>query len=273
MRAKSSNQTIRILFFGDVVGKPGRKALIAVLPELKSQYRPHLTIANAENLAHGVGVTKKTLDECRRAGVDFFTSGNHIWDKPEAYQLFEAADVPLLRPANYGGNVPGTGHRLIPIGTQQILVINLNGTVFIQENFSNPFHAIDAILEEHRGLSLAGTIVDLHAEATSEKTALGWYLDGRVSALLGTHTHIQTADERILPKGTAYITDVGMVGLRDSVIGVEREVIIANFLKQEHSAERIPDRGTCIINAVSLELDPTTCRAVSITRITKEVVV
>ncbi|MFA6553126.1 MAG: TIGR00282 family metallophosphoesterase [Patescibacteria group bacterium] len=266
-----SQQQIKILFFGDVVGKPGRKALAAVLPGLKKELQPDLVVANAENIAHGVGITSKTMEECRQAGVDFFTSGNHAFKKPDALNIFADPDAPLIRPANFIDQQAGAGSRIVPIGKTSVLMVNLNGQVFIEEKFSSPFAAIDTILAQYQGADLAGIFVDLHAEATSEKVAFGWYVDGRISAVIGTHTHVPTADETILPKGTAYITDAGMVGLKESVIGVDKEIILNNFTNTKTTAHDIPDHGVCVVNAVLVSIDPITHRSTGIRRIYREI--
>ncbi|MFH0805225.1 MAG: TIGR00282 family metallophosphoesterase [Patescibacteria group bacterium] len=267
------NGTLRVLFIGDVVGKPGRRALAAALPPLRAELQPDVVIANAENVAHGVGITRKTLDECQAAGVDFFTAGNHVWAKPEAYEILADPAAPLIRPGNYPAESPGSGSRVVDAGSYRLLVVNLNGQVFIGESFSSPFQEIERILERHRGDTIHGTMVDFHAEATSEKVAFGWYVDGRVSAVLGTHTHIPTADETILPGGTAYQTDVGMVGLRDSVIGVDKSTIIKKFLGGQGVSHEIPDHGVCVVNATLVTIDPLTHRAVAIARHRREVTV
>jgi len=267
------NQSIKVLFFGDIVGKPGRRAITRIVPQLKEEYKPDLIIANAENLAHGLGVTQKTLDECSRAGVDLFTSGNHIWEKPEVYKIFENIDAPLIRPANYSDDSPGRGQKTLLVGGKSVLVVNLNGQVFIEDKFSCPFHKIDQILDKYKNDKLASIIVDFHAEATSEKVAFGLYLDGRVSAVLGTHTHVATADGKILPKGTAYITDVGMVGLKESVIGIDKNIVIHNFTNpaDQSKAHDIPEKGLCIVNAVLVTFNPENKLATDITRIYKEI--
>ncbi|MFH1207224.1 MAG: TIGR00282 family metallophosphoesterase [Patescibacteria group bacterium] len=264
-------KTLSILFFGDIVGKPGRKALAAVLPGIKKELQPDLVIANAENIAHGIGITSKTLNECRQAGVDFFTSGNHAFKKPDVLNIFADPDAPLIRPANFLEQESGAGFRAITIGKMSLLVVNLNGQVFIEEKFSSPFAAIDQILAQRHDTELAGVFVDLHAEATSEKVAFGWHVDGRVSAVIGTHTHIPTADEKILPKGTAYITDAGMVGLKESVIGVDKDIILNNFTNTETTAHDIPDYGACVVNAVLVTIDPATRKATDIRRIHREI--
>ncbi len=245
---------MKILFFGDIIGKIGRKAIKQILPELKEEYQPDLILANGENLAHGVGITEKVLSELKEVGVDLFTSGNHIFDKAEAASLLEAKDPLVLRPANYPPTVPGCGFKLVEVGSKSVLVISLMGRVFIRENFDCPFRKIDEILSGVKAKNLAGIIVDFHGEATSEKIAFGWYVDGRVSAVLGTHTHVPTADIKILPQGTAYITDVGMVGAVDSVIGDKKEPIIKSFLDQTSFSLDIPEEGEVEVDAVFLEI-------------------
>ena len=262
---------MKILFFGDIIGKIGRQAIKEILPKLKKEYQPDLVVANVENLAHGIGVTKKTLDEMIEAGIDFFTSGNHIFKKPEAEELLKANDSVILRPANYPGDVPGAGFRVIEVGSRSVLVINLMGQVFIKEEFDNPFKKIDEILEKVDQKNLAATIVDFHAEATSEKVAFGWHVDGRVSAVLGTHTHVPTADAKILPQGTAYITDVGMVGAVDSIIGDRKEPLLASFLTGSAPKVEIPEEGEVEVNAVLLEVSPKTRKAKKIKRIDRKV--
>lgn len=264
---------LTILFFGDIVGKPGRHAISAVLPDLKKQYHPDFIIANAENLAHGVGVTEKTLAECRQAGIDFFTSGNHIWRKENVQELFKDPDIPLVRPANFPPDMPGSGDKSFKLGNFSLLVINLNGQVFIEGEFSSPFKSIDDILLRHHDKKFNGIFVDFHGEATSEKVAFGQYVDGRVSAVIGTHTHIPTADETILSKGTAYLTDVGMVGIKDSVLGVDKQIILESFLTQRGMAHDIPEHGVCLVNAVLITIDPATAKAKKIERIYREVTV
>ncbi len=260
---------LKVLFFGDVVGKIGRKAIKKALPNYRKQYHPDLVIANAENLAHGKGATKKTLEELINSGVNFFTSGNHIWSKKEIFSVFEENKIPIIRPANYPPEVPGKGYKIIEIGTKKILIINLLGRTFMEENLDCPFRKFKEIIEKHQKEELNAVIVDFHAEATSEKVAFGFYADGLASTVLGTHTHIPTADNQILPQGTAYISDVGMVGAKNSVLGVKKEEIINFFLRQIHSVHQIPEKGKCILNAVFLEINPKTKKAKSIKRADK----
>lgn len=246
----------KILFIGDVVGKPGRKVLAQVLPVWKEQYQPDAVIVNVENLAHGKGVTLSTLAEVHALGVDVMTSGNHIYKKPQfAKECFEKYPQ-LIRPANFSGINPGFGHYRFSKTGQHYLVINLNGQVFMENQFSgsleNPFLAIDKILEQEAQKNDI-IVVDLHAEATSEKVAFGWYVDGRVTAVLGTHTHVPTADARILPRGTAYITDVGMTGTLNSVIGVKTENALKRFLDQGKFVNELEEAGPLQINGVLIK--------------------
>jgi hypothetical protein len=266
---------MKILFFGDIVGKIGRKAMIKILPEMKAEYQPDLIIANGENLAHGTGATPKTIKEMQAAGIDYFTSGNHIFDKPEAEVILNDPQAVILRPANYFNDRPGAEYKIIEIGSKRLLLVSLLGRVFMKDTdtYGDPFKKIDEILVQTQKENLAGIIVDLHAEATSEKVAMGWYLDGRVSAVLGTHTHVPTADERILPQGTAFISDIGMVGAADSVIGVDKEEIIKSFLANANPKNEIPEEGEVIINAVYLEIDPATKKALNIARVDKKTAV
>lgn len=220
---------MNILFVGDIVGKPGRKALRELLPGLVDRLRVDLVIGNVENVAKGLGVSREALEEVKKAGVQVMTSGNHVWKKSGIEQLLEEERC-LLRPANYADGVAGRGGMIWEsnLGTK-VGVINLVGRVFL-EAVDCPFRAGARLAEELRKKGARICIVDFHAEATSEKSALGWFLDGKVSAVLGTHTHVQTADERVLPGGTGFITDVGMTGGLDSVIGVKVEASLKRFL-------------------------------------------
>lgn len=222
---------MKILFFGDIVGQPGRQAIKKILPQWQKKYQPDLIIANGENSAHGSGITEKCLNEILKAGIDFVTLGDHTWKQKGVNALLNDKETPLIRPANFPPNLPGQGYHLIELRTKKILVINLIGRVFMHENYDCPFRTADEILEA-QAEEADIIIVDWHAEATSEKVCMGWYLDGRVSAVLGTHTHIPTADARILPKGTAYISDVGMVGVRDSSLGRDKDAAIKMALTQ-----------------------------------------
>lgn len=250
---------MKILFFGDIVGKIGRQALKIALPALRQKYQPDAVLANVENLAHGKGVTSKTLREMSLLGIDCFTSGNHVWKKEDVSTAIKDSGVNLITPLNDPRTPKGGGCRLLSVGQNKIFVVNLLGRVFIEEpDLKCPFKEIDKILSEQDLTQINGIIVDVHAEATSEKVALGWYLDGRVSAVIGTHTHIPTADCKILPKGTGYITDVGMVGPIDSVLGVNKEVIIEKFLTDSPIVFTIPEQGAVAVEALFLEIDNNT---------------
>jgi 2',3'-cyclic-nucleotide 2'-phosphodiesterase len=255
----------RVLFVADVVGHPGRDAVKAILPGLKRELRPHLTVLNGENAAGGFGLTAKIAAELKGAGADVITSGNHVFGQKEfAGEL--AGLTGVLRPANYPPAAPGQGWWVAGADGARVLVINLMGRIFMDPH-DDPFQVVDRLLAEHG--ETPNVIVDMHAEATSEKTAMGWYLDGRVSAVVGTHTHIPTADARVLPGGTAYVTDVGMVGPRDSCIGMDKEVVIQRFLTG------VPNRfvvasGPVTFNSVLVTINPSTGRATSIQRIDRE---
>lgn len=264
---------VKILFIGDIMGKAGRKAVSAFLPSLREEYAIDYCIANAENLAHGKGITRATLKEVQDAGVDLCTSGNHVWTKPDGVEILKQSDSPLLRPANYPPGTVGTGEKVIAIATKSILVVNLLGRDFMPTSVDCPFRALDEILEAHKHAPLSGIIVDIHAEATSEKHALALYCDGRVSAVLGTHTHVPTADERILPGGTGFISDVGMVGVRDTLIGITYESGIKRFVTRLPSHFEIAENGLVVFNSVLLEIDTYTRKAVSIKRIQKEIII
>jgi metallophosphoesterase (TIGR00282 family) len=271
---------INILFFGDVVGQIGRKALIKILPELKRKYRVDLVLANAENIAHGCGVTVNTLKELLENGVDYFTSGNHFWKREMDIEAIINQNFPIIRPANYPEDLfLGQGYSLIELSKKKakVLLINLMGRVFTKvEKFgvSCPFKKADEILNQFLDVKIK--IIDFHAEATSEKVALAHYLDGRVSLIVGTHTHVQTADEVILPKGTAYITDLGMVGAKDSVIGVKKDLIIQRYLLNKANEPlrlEIPKKGLAIVNGVFVRIEKKTGKAKKIERIFKEVLI
>ncbi|MBU1075568.1 TIGR00282 family metallophosphoesterase [Patescibacteria group bacterium] len=265
---------LTVLFFGDVDGKIGRRAVSKILPSLKKQYSPDLVMANVENLAHGKGITEKTLQELLDAGVDFCTSGNHIFKREAGLNLLEKKSVPVIRPANYPDGTIGRGYEIIEVGTKKVLVINLLGKVFIDEkDIACPFHTLNDILEKHSQTDLAGIIVDIHAEATSEKVAIGWHADGKVSAVLGTHTHIPTADAKILPQGTAYITDVGMVGAVESVLGVKKDIILNRFLNNSKESFEFPEEGLTQVNAVVVEIDSGTRKAISVKLINKQITI
>jgi metallophosphoesterase (TIGR00282 family) len=266
---RNDKNDLTVLAFGDIVGRVGRRALAQAMPELTKEYQPDLIVANVENLAHGIGVTRKTLEEITALGIRCFTSGNHIWKKDEATQLLEDKSIPLLRPANYPPGLPGRGELVLTIGAKRLVVVNLQGRVFMKDDVDDPFRAFDALWAKYENESLAGFIVDFHAEATSEKVAFGWHVDGRATAVLGTHTHVPTADAWIMPKGTAYISDLGMVGPRHSVIGVDKDIIVRRFMTQLPLKHEIPETGEAIVNGAVVTLDPSTGRAISIDPISR----
>ena len=252
-----------VLAIGDVIGKPGRQAIQRLLPQLRQQYGLDMVMANGENAAGGIGLTPETADELFSAGVDVITSGNHIWMHKEIIPYLDS-DSPVLRPLNYPAGVPGKGY----IINRQAMVVNLIGRTFMSE-LDCPFQAMDKLLTGFKTRPPV-IIVDFHAEATSEKVAMGRYLDGRVSAVLGTHTHVGTIDAQIFPHGTAYVTDIGMTGPLDSVIGDDTEVVLQRFLT------RLPHRmsvggGKTSLNAILVNIANQSGRATSIERIYREV--
>ncbi len=254
-----------ILIFGDVFGKVGRRAVQMALPDLKSQYCPDIILANSENLAGGRGVNRKTFSEMMEMGVHGMTGGNHTWDNKEIYGFIDQ-EPRLIRPANFpnpdGYPCPGRGFSIIRNGDKAVFVINLLGRVFM-EQVDCPFAAVNKILKENP--TDLPILVDMHCDATSEKYAMGWHLSGRVSAVTGTHSHVQTADERILPGGTAYITDVGMSGSFDSVIGLGKEEIVRRFITKRplHYQSASENPGvSCVVIKIDLNR-----RATSIERL------
>lgn len=248
----------KLMFFGDVVGKIARKALAKHLPILKSRFNPDLVIANAENLAHGRGATENTLNELLAAGVDAFTSGHHIWENAQALPLLsgETWSKKIIRPANVDPSLPGIASMNFEIQGYKIYVLNLQGQLFIPQETSSPFLAFDRFWQEISNQEPTPlVIVDLHAEATSEKMAFGHYVDGRANLVFGTHTHVPTADAKILPKGTGYCTDLGMVGSHDSVIGFEKNSSIKRFLGESQAAYELLSEGPAEINGLVATFD------------------
>jgi metallophosphoesterase (TIGR00282 family) len=251
-----------ILAIGDVIGKPGRQALNTFLPQIKQQYGVDLTIVNAENSAHGIGVTPDTAEELLKAGADVLTSGNHVWSHKTILPCLDS-DMPLIRPLNYPPGVPGKGYLII----NGVLVVNLIGRTFM-DNYDCPFRAMDTLLAQLENKPKI-IVIDFHAEATSEKVALGRYLDGRVSAVLGTHTHVGTIDARILNGGTAYVTDIGLTGPIESVIGDDPENVLKRFLTQM-PYRLTAGNGKSVFNAILVRVDEATGKAISIERIQRE---
>ncbi len=258
---------IRVLILGDIFGKPGRDAVVQKLPALKKKYSPDLVIANAENLSHGNGVSASTLQEMIAAGVDVFTSGNHIYDKKEVFELFKDPAYRLIRPLNFPSGSEGPGYLEVRLGDRLVLVVNLIGTVFAKALYDNPFAAIDRLLQEHDATRYDAVIVDMHADASSEKVAMGYHLDGRVSLVYGTHTHVPTADARILPGGAGYLSDIGMTGVLDGVIGMDRELVLEQFLGIGSNRPDVAEGGPLQLNALYAEIDPVTRRTHKLERI------
>lgn len=251
---------MRILMIGDIIGKPGRRAVKSLLPDLRAEHSIDLVIANGENVAGGFGITLETAYELLESGVDVITSGNHVWDQKEIIPHMDEG-LPILRPANYP-DAPGRGSLV----HGDVLVINLMGRVFMPA-LDCPFRTVSKLLKESKREGVPGAIVvDFHAEATSEKQAMGWYLDGRVSAVLGTHTHVGTVDTRILPKGTACLSDVGMTGAVDSVIGSEPDAVLHRFLTGMPQRLTVAN-GPVMMNSVLLDVDLGSGKTLSIERI------
>ena len=255
---------MRVLFIGDIVGKPGRKAVRVLLPGIVGRYTVDIVIANCENAAGGFGITRKVVDELYSNEIDILTSGNHIWDKKEVIDFIDDYNT-LLRPSNYPEGTMGKGS--VAINTRlgiSLGVLNLEGRIFMKP-LDCPFRVAEREIERLKHETDI-IIVDMHAEATSEKEALGWFLDGKVSAVLGTHTHVQTADERVLSHGTAYITDVGMTGAFDSVLGIKKEIALERFLRMLPNKFDVA-KGDIRLQGVLIDIDNRTGRSVSIERL------
>ena len=265
----------KILFIGDIVGHLGRTTVGKVLPTLKKSDNISLCLANGENLAHGRGASRRVVQNVLDAGVDFLTSGDHIFYNEDFKN--EISYLPIIRPANFPETLPGNGYKIIEVPkVGRFLVINLLGMSQItrsgetarlnHEELANPFKVVDEILESVKGEKLVGSLVDFHAEATSEKVAMGYYLDGRVSVVVGTHTHVPTADCKVLPGGTAYVTDVGMVGSSESVLGVKKDLIINRFKDDAREKFEWVQDGPAVFNSVEVEIDENGGHAIKIER-------
>ena len=263
--AATPTDAIKLLFCGDVVGRPGRVALSALLPQLRAELDPDLIIVNGENSAHGFGLNSRTLNEILASGANLVTTGNHVFDQREFVDSISQSDC-VLRPANYPAGTPGRGHLVTQVAGIAVGVVNLQARTFMP-TLDCPFRALDQILDQLDQCQVV--IVDLHGEATSEKQALGWYADGRISALIGTHTHVPTADHRVLPGGTAYVTDVGMVGPRDGVIGMDKEATIRRFLSAMPQRFEVAE-GPVTFNSVLITISTRTGRATEIRRADRE---
>ncbi len=252
---------MRVLFLGDIVGRPGRRGVAQILPEWRVRYAPDIIIANGENAAGGMGITPDIANELFALGIEVMTLGNHVWQKKEIYPMLDS-DPRLIRPANYPPGVPGRGWNLFPVLDKQLAVMVLTGRVFM-EHADCPFRTFDALRPQ---IETPFLLIDFHAEATSEKAAFALYVDGRASAVIGTHTHVQTADERILPGGTAFLSDVGMCGPFDSVIGMDAAIVIRRFITGMPAKFEVA-KGAPVVCGVLLDFDRTSGRALSIQRL------
>lgn len=255
---------MRVMLVGDVIGRPGRRAFRKYVQQLRREKAIDVVIANGENSAAGKGLTRTSLDELYSGGADIVTTGNHVWDKKDVLKFIDQEPF-LIRPANYPDGTPGKGYCLYPFKAKTIGVMNLSGRSFMPA-LDCPFQKVDAILQEIRK-QCDIIFLDFHAETTSEKMAMGWYLDGRVNGVVGTHTHIQTADERILPRGTAYITDLGMVGPWNSVLGVQTDKIIYKFTTGMPVRFEVEAEGPQVFSAVIVEIDDKSNQTLGIERI------
>lgn len=257
---------MKIVFFGDIVGKTGRRALVHELPKIKKQHNPDLVIANAENIAHGAGVTERSVNELLAAGVDIFTSGNHVFDKAvEAEVVFRDHADRMVRPENFEGSYPGKGYIVTEVKGIKIAIVNFNAQVFMERQFrgaiTSPFIAFDKVLQSLSDSDII--IVDFHSEATSEKRAFGFHADGRATAVIGTHTHVQTSDAQILPAGTAYISDIGMVGAADSILGVEKSLGLSRFMGDEKARLEVADSDKAEVCYGVIDIDEETFKTKS----------
>ncbi|MEK5522732.1 metallophosphoesterase [Heyndrickxia sporothermodurans] len=249
---------MKILFVGDVVGSPGREMISEYLPKLKSKYRPELTIINGENAAGGRGITEKIYRQFLNDGADMVTLGNHSWDNKDIFEFIDKAKN-LVRPGNFPEGTPGTGLSFIKVNGIEAAVISLQGRTFLPA-IDCPFHKAEELIKKAK-MKTNIIFVDFHAEATSEKQAMGWFLDGKVSAVVGTHTHVQTADNRVLPNGTAYLTDVGMTGPYDGILGMERGAVIKKFITSLPVRFEVPKDGRKQLSACLIDLDKKTGKA------------
>ncbi|MFC7061136.1 TIGR00282 family metallophosphoesterase [Halobacillus seohaensis] len=255
---------MRILFIGDVVGAPGREMVDDYLPKLKQKYQPSVTIVNGENAAAGKGITDKIYRRFLEKGAQAVTLGNHAWDKKEIFDFIDDAEY-LVRPANFPEGTPGRGLTFVKTPKAEVAVINLQGRTFLSPN-DDPFRKIDELIAIAKKRTPI-IFLDFHAEATSEKQAMGWYVDGRVSVNVGTHTHIQTADERILPRGTGYISDVGMTGPYDGILGMEREAVIKRFLTNLPVRFEVPKEGRKQLSGFLVDIDDQTGQSKKVQRV------
>lgn len=262
-------EVIKIFAFGDIIGRPGREALKYIIPAIKKEYSPDIIIANGENLAHNEGITEKTLKEILSYGIDLVTLGDHVFDREkEAIRILSNAAYPIIRPANFPPGAPGVGWKIFKVKNKNIKIaaLNLMGRVFFRETLDCPFQTADKLICEIKKETNI-IICDFHAEATSEKKAMGYFLDGRVSLIYGTHTHIPTADEQILPKNTGYIADIGMTGPKYSIIGANPEISIKRFITQMPFNYEISNDSEIEFNAIYAEIDSKLGQTIKIKRI------
>lgn len=259
---------MKTLIFGDIMGRPGREAIAKILPEWKKEFSPDLVIANGENLSHGRGISETTIQAARDAGVDVLTGGNHTLEGKDASLLLDNSGLPLIRPINFVAGIPGRGWILREIGGVKILIINAIAQTHMRAQYNSPYEAIEKLLDENAGgNNVKVIIVDWHADTTSEKRVMGFWLDGKVSLVYGTHTHIPTADEQILPKGTGFISDIGMTGALHSVIGEDVERRIEILVRQKSIKPEIAEAPPYEVNALLTEIDPKTGRCAKIERL------
>ena len=258
---------MKLLFIGDIVGRPGRETVKKAIPAILKANDIKFVIMNGENAAGGAGITPAVSDELSEMGADAITLGNHAWKRKEVFQIIDREDI--VRPANYPPDVPGKGYTIINKDSVRVAVVNLMGRVYMS-GLDCPFRTADSVIEEIKRAGVKNIFLDFHAEITSEKITMGWYLDGKVTAVIGTHTHVQTADERVLPQGTAYVTDAGMTGARDSVIGVKKEIVIKKYLTQMPMKFEVAENDP-VISAVVIDFNENRGRANGIKRIFESV--
>lgn len=249
---------MRFLVMGDVVGRPGREAVTRALPDLRRDFTPDHVIINIENIAHGNGISPDTWTEALSWHADVYTTGDHAWDNETGWPILNDPNAPLVRPANYPAGVPGRGWQVFSSGAYRVAVINVQGQVFFKNHPLSPFATIDHLWGQPDIAGVDVVLIDFQAEATSEKRALGWHVDGRASALWGTHTHVPTADAQILPEGTGYISDIGMAGLHHSIIGADRETSLKHFRTQLKVKQTYDSGGPLELGGAIIDVDPTT---------------
>ncbi|CAJ1228755.1 MULTISPECIES: TIGR00282 family metallophosphoesterase [Lactiplantibacillus] len=257
---------MRILFVGDVMGQVGQDAIATYLPKLKRRYKPQVTIVNGENATRGRGISQQVYKDFLSAGADVITMGNHTWDNNEIFDFIGDAKK-LVRPLNFPiATTPGKGYTIVNVNTAKLAVINLQGNVFMGQNLADPFTTVQPLVEELRETT-PNIFVDFHAETTSEKEAMAWYLDGQVSAVIGTHTHVQTSDERVLPEGTAFLSDVGFTGPYNGILGMTRENVIQRFLEQMPTRFNVQEDSPAVLSGCVIDLDEKNGHAKKIQRV------